>query len=761
MHPSAKIFEYIKELPEWEMDALRRLVLNGKLDHEDDVRTLALIKIEHGGNNENPAIAAEPISSEMFSQLLQRHDQIFIEKLIVGQHCNALPQDACLSASPTLGLSLYWGANGSGKSSFVRLFRAAGRARVQSELLPNMSVLTSGKGVAKATFILKEAEKNIAIEWSSTDPINPKLSAISAYDNECNRVYLMEGSVAEYMPRGMEIFSTLVDLRKRLKSALQVERDAADEKLPELCDELHRSQHYYGLLWSAIDSEANRRKLSSMTWTIDDENELVRLNNRQQQIEVKRKSHAAAIEELAEQRAEISALQNAAFNLVRAKSALNDHSIVCLASDHEQINRLRHQLEEAVTAHAQSVTEFDQESSCMTGLGSPEWLALVRAAMVFSKTHAYPDLQFPATTSNCVCVLCHQHYSPAAKNWMSRLMAAVEEMSHQITMGSSFINQLKQKLLAVESRFNENLLDLRKGFSGVRQSLSVFKNLSLAETVAVKVDWCNQFISEVARLADELLFDNISMNEISLGLEDLCQIALSRATALQRDFDDTKTMLREPEHFNAEPLIELNAKRWLCSNAAIVHDWLCLRKNIDVADRALSTLGTTILTGISKKIASDMSIDRLVEAINCQLERVGLSQMRAQVVTSARAGVTTIRLAPIGNKKIDMLKVLSIGEQSLMGFAVFMAELQCAEDSGPVIIDDASFGLDARNCAILADLILDLSKTRQLLYFTHDRAFAEMLQSKAPSRCVACEAQVISRQNDQVKFSRIDFADLA
>ncbi|MEZ4596688.1 MAG: hypothetical protein R3C32_07505 [Chloroflexota bacterium] len=112
----------------------------------------------------------------------------------------------------------------------------------------------------------------------------------------------------------------------------------------------------------------------------------------------------------------------------------------------------------------------------------------------------------------------------------------------------------------------------------------------------------------------------------------------------------------------------------------------------------------TELTSISKKLAGSAVTNQLVRALRAQLSQVGLGYLHAQVVTSTRSGTTTIRLAPPSKdfKKIEMSKVLSEGEQALMGLAAFFAELEVAGHRGPIVLDDPTSGLDDQNTALMA-----------------------------------------------------------
>jgi hypothetical protein len=108
-------------------------------------------------------------------------------------------------------------------------------------------------------------------------------------------------------------------------------------------------------------------------------------------------------------------------------------------------------------------------------------------------------------------------------------------------------------------------------------------------------------------------------------------------------------------------------------------------------ERAAESLSTTEITNLPRRIAANLVTAPLIRTIRKELAEVGLDYRRVQVVSSGRAGVTTVRSAPPDKafKRTDMAKVLSEGEQALMGLAAFFAELGMAGHAGPIVLGDA------------------------------------------------------------------------
>jgi len=140
-----ELWAWTKGLQAWQSDAVSRLLAKKELTPADHDELYALLKVAHGipdleqreplplAENQIPA----PIQAETDIELL------FIKNL---RNVTAIADNQQLEVGAK-GLTVIYGANGSGKSGYSRVLKRACRARDQSEhILPNANVAGAKMG---------------------------------------------------------------------------------------------------------------------------------------------------------------------------------------------------------------------------------------------------------------------------------------------------------------------------------------------------------------------------------------------------------------------------------------------------------------------------------------------------------------------------------------------------------------------------------------------------------------------------------------
>jgi hypothetical protein len=110
----------------WQRDAVRRIVLKGKLDDSDISELAALCREEHG--LPVSAVKAEPLESKHLPASPGAAGSVRLKEIrnVVG--VNNLAPGQILTFDPT-GLTIVYGKNGTGKSGYARILKRACRSR--------------------------------------------------------------------------------------------------------------------------------------------------------------------------------------------------------------------------------------------------------------------------------------------------------------------------------------------------------------------------------------------------------------------------------------------------------------------------------------------------------------------------------------------------------------------------------------------------------------------------------------------------------
>ncbi|MEK6701745.1 MAG: AAA family ATPase [Planctomycetota bacterium] len=107
-----------------------------------------------------------------------------------------------------------------------------------------------------------------------------------------------------------------------------------------------------------------------------------------------------------------------------------------------------------------------------------------------------------------------------------------------------------------------------------------------------------------------------------------------------------------------------------------------------------------------------------------------------------------IRLVRSPNAKIG--QVFSEGEHRCIALAAFLAELATADEPSGIVFDDPISSLDHNHREDVAKRLVAVSKTRQIVVFSHDLPFVFMLDHFAGEDSAARTFQYVARIDDRV-----------
>jgi hypothetical protein len=207
------------ELPDWQSDAVSRLLTQEELTENDKNEILAMLKEKNGIVDEkNPAPQARPLRKSKISSTPQTRLKITLKAMKELHNVNAVPDDSSLLFGQQ-GLTVIYGENATGKSGYARVLKKACSARdTMEKFLPNV-YKRSITDPAKASFkisINNGLENEIL--WRDVEVEEPGiLSNICVFDSKCARIIVDENNEPIYLPYGAYVFEALVDLLQNLR----------------------------------------------------------------------------------------------------------------------------------------------------------------------------------------------------------------------------------------------------------------------------------------------------------------------------------------------------------------------------------------------------------------------------------------------------------------------------------------------------------------------------------------------------------------
>jgi ABC-type transport system involved in cytochrome c biogenesis ATPase subunit len=216
--------------------------------------------------------------------------------------------------------------------------------------------------------------------------------------------------------------------------------------------------------------------------------------------------------------------------------------------------------------------------------------------------------------------------------------------------------------------------------------------------------------------------------------------------------------LREADNSETLPslrreLAELEARTRLKENLPVFNDWQMILGRIGNLDLAHSALATNRLTSAQRGLIEEGLAKALDAALTDELKKLSCTlpiQMRAEIAKAE----ASVGLRLLADDPPRVSAIASEGERRALALSFFLAELLVADDSGGVILDDPVSSLDDERRTYIADRLVDESKRRQVIVFTHDLPFVFELRSRAKTAGVGVHVQHVWRQGDDV--GRVD-----
>jgi energy-coupling factor transporter ATP-binding protein EcfA2 len=593
-------------------------------------------------------------------------------------------------------LTVIYGHNGSGKSSYARLLKkVTGKPRA-SDLKSNVFQAAPVQGQCKFTY--QTAGESISTEWVANAPAIEALRAVDIFDTDEAVHYLSSESAAAYTPPIVALFENLAVACDQVKAQLQEEQGKLVKALPVLPHEYLAT--VAGKSYSSLKPEVTEATLCVLfAWKDESEKALTKATER-----LKTADHAALAKQ---KRAKKIQVQQVATGLQQASDAYSLTALECLRA-----------LREAAQTKRKIATDAAKvESAELDHVGTATWRAMWKAAREYSQ-EAYPAKAFPVTDA-ARCVLCHQELSQIAQERLHAFETFVQsKLAAEATQAELVYTQAKDQLpiawtkKSVDTQVEAAGLTLDGSWSGY---LHTFR-LSVEDTRAAL------FVDEGASSVEPL-------GEVTGEIKSLTDFAdLLESEAIQHDADalgiDRKALQNSKQ--------ELEAKKWVTQQSVAVLAEIERLKQYKQYDDWKLLANSRPVSQKSGEVAEKVITQAYVGRFNRELQALGATRIKVELVkTKAEKGKVLHRLqlkGVTGKQTLD--KVLSDGERRVVALAAFLADLTEKPNNAPFIFDDPISSLDQTWEERTIDRLVKLTDTRQVIVFTHRLSFLGLIGEK-------------------------------
>lgn len=716
-----EILTWSSTLPQWQSDAVRRLLTQGQLTPTDESELLALAEHASGLRDAAPTQAARPlVEADLPAQTPTGTAPTILVSMQGVKNVNKLAQGQTLSFGPSI--TVIYGGNGTGKSGYARVLKRACRARDAGGPILADVTAAAAAGPAEATLSITGPATS-TLSWKDGQPTPVELAQISVLDGECARLFIDEASAVAYAPYGLDVFPKLAQLFGALKTKLDAQ--VAQHSSRDSALDLLAGDHAVGQLIAALTAMTTTAQVDALATGTPAETQKLTL--------------------LEQQRAELKAndplKQAEAFRRLKRR----------VATQREQMQREAaslgatkvKDLKDAVSAHAvagqaalqASTQQFQAEA--LPGVGGEAWKLMFRAAAVYSTT-AYPGHAFPHTGDGSRCVLCQQELDGDAKERMQRFWKFLEDQTAQ---------ELQRAKVSLDSQTQAlTRLTFAKTDAELVKEISDH-NTALSAQVAGHA-------AGMAALRDAALaavtsgqWDTLPTPDVS-GTETLL---LALETSLEEDALKKIALAKPEETAKLEKeYVELDARRRLAQSRQAVLGEIDRLTRLSKLTVCIGGLRTTDISKKGKELTDQALTTSLQAALTEELKKLEM-HFDLNFKPTAKDGQTRHQLhMPTAKppKGVALSDVLSEGEQHVIGLAAFLAELRMAGGSNGIVFDDPVSSLDHRWMERTAKRLVEEGAKRQVVIFTHNISFVVAIKQLAGEAQIPLQVQWLRRVNN-------------
>lgn len=706
--PLGEILKWSASRPVWQRDALRRILEKGTLD-TTDIEELERIA---RSNLQNPAIkptpiAAQPLAVTHLPSAPGTSDSVSLLSLSNLNNVNRLPDGSDLPLGTGQGLTIIYGGNGAGKSSYARIIKRACRARGTCQpITPNAFASRPSHVPASATIDFQFGNANVQATWTDGTPADRRLANVFVFDADCAEHYVSYDGEASFTPFGLDILPKLSkacdELAVRLKKDIdqwnsQITSASADwgydstTKVGDLIQKLCKTTK---------DSEVTALATLSST-------ELQRIATLRDAL------RADPLQKAKQTRAAKTRVEAFLQKVKAASITLSDTAV------QEVERQLTHAIKSDNLAKAFAAGQFD--ATFLKGTGSDLWKELWEAAREYSTAEPYPSQEFPPTSADARCVLCQQELDSAARDRFTKFDAFCKDKSQEISVEAERI------VSTTTTKYRLNSTDLKPEFEKIEADISVLAANQIAEVTefVTKSDERLHQIRQNLESRQWSAITNLPMSPESL-LRDAIKALEDKAVTEEAANDPIARKALESESK------ELEAREWLSGIQTDVLKQIERYKIVGELEECKKDFNTAAITAKSSELAEQYVTKAYKQRFHEETEKLNLTTLEVVIeAIQGKKGVTQfgLRLARTTNGKVA--EIASEGEHRCIALAAFLAELSQASHQSALVFDDPVSSLDHWYRHKIAERLVEEAKNRQVIVFTHEVIFLNDLLSIA------------------------------
>lgn len=713
----SEIQTWAEKLPAWQQHAVALLYEHPTPSAADLEDILALLKASKGIPDPQGR-RARVLTKEQVAVPQAGQPLVQLTSIKNLKNVNALASGKTLTLAPT-GLTVIYGDNGAGKSGYSRVLKQACRARDRSEKIrPNAYIHPLLADPATANFDALVDGQPTEFQWADGKVSPAELSAIAIFDSRCARAYVDNQGDFSYSPYGLDILEGLASICSWLKKRIALDQQAARPN-SEPFARLAQSPTEAGTLAKSLSGKTQKKEIERLaTLSHADLAELDALTKTLDEADPKKKA--------ADLRVKASRIDALVQRIDAAAAVVGQDKVDALRVLVDKSNQAKQV--------AETVAKRFQDMDTLEGTGGDLWLEMFKTARSFCGA-SHTVTAFPRLGKDARCPICQ---NPVGEAGAARLTAFDEFMEGEAAKaakkargeaGAAYKAIVDSALdLAFDDTLAHDLEaepDLIAQCKGYQQTLKDRREgIRAAATPDSGAVW--EAVAALAASPRETLVKVASTWREGAQKLDATQDAAARAKmektkaelVARRQLGDLKTVALEAiDRFN------LSAVLAAC--------------DADTGTAAISRKATVL--------TDTMATEEVAEVLMQELQTLGVHEIKVAMKAASAKAKTTFKLVLETQSGDSPHDILSEGEQRAIAIASFLAEVRLGKGKGGIVFDDPVSSLDhSRRERVARRLALEALE-RQVVVFTHDVFFLNVLMHEANAQGIPPKALTLSQ----------------
>jgi hypothetical protein len=700
----AKIVEWANKTgrPIWWKHTVRLLIEKQELTGANQELIYKLARRESGFpeliedyENYNSSISAEGFEIE--------EKPVTLSSIGPTENISALENTQVLKFS-NIGLTVIYGDNGSGKSSYSRILKNACLTRGEKPaVIGNAFTPSKLNSNAKISF----NEGGLAfndINWTYKGDEITALKSIRVFDSKSAFHYIEKEGELDYRPAGLHILDELVDMCNKIRTTVDEKIKPLKNPIVVPATELSTKA---GKFINSLSAKTSSSELASFCIT---EQELLDLNNIQTELRTLKSQSA---EELKKNLIKIVNSAKPLLNtLKKANTLISEESFAGFA---KLIENQRETYDASEKLRTSTFANLPIQK-----IGNEVWKTLWTSAKAFvmdvSPVGGFP----PKAGENCP--LCLQPIGDEAGKRLDKFETYIkDEIQKTANSAKTTKDQRKKELETTAfdlSIFEQIIIDLENRIVGFREKISTYSS-SYSSRIKTLLDEDIDIIKTKASDLDESIVYTLEnqLNEINKEVASLV------------DEQNMALLITSKETTEKE----LIAKKLVTDNKATIELEIKRRKTLEIYEKIREQTTTRKITTLSSEISEVYLTASLKSHFTDELRLLGFKHYSVEANTRNATGSQLFKIVLPESTTASVHQIASEGEQKCLALASIFAELRADNRASGVIFDDPVNSLDHKWRLKIANRLMKESLVRQVIIFTHEIVFLKFLIEAAES----------------------------